>query len=100
MDIENFIKDLTPEQQEEASACTTVDELISYDKTEGINLGESDLNAISGGIIPEADQRIRCPECGYVGNVIRNGDDCECMRCSNRWKLSWYGHDYRKLDAH
>ena len=32
--------------------------------------------------------------------VIRNGDDCECMRCSNRWKMSWYGHDYRKLDAH
>ena len=100
MDNESYIKDMSPEQQEEASACTTVDELISYDKTEGINLGESDLNAISGGIIPEADQRIRCPECGYVGNVIRNGDDCECQRCSNRWKLSWYGHDYRKLDAH
>ena len=59
MDNESYIKDMSPEQQEEASACTTVDELISYDKTEGINLGESDLDAISGGIIPEADQRIR-----------------------------------------
>lgn len=55
VDIENFIKDLTPEQQEEASACTTVDELISYAKTEGINLEGRDLDAISGGIIPEAD---------------------------------------------
>ena len=100
MDNESYIKDMSPEQQEEASACTTVDELISYAKTEGINLEGRDLDAISGGIIPEADQRIRCPECGYVGNVIRNGDDCECQRCSNRWKLSWYGHDYRKLDAH
>ena len=100
MDNESYIKDMSPEQQEEASACTTVDELISYDKTEGINLGESDLDAISGGVIPEADPRIRCPQCGYVGNVIRNGDDCECQRCSNRWKMSWYGHDYRKRGAH
>ena len=87
-------ENLTPEQQEKARACKTVDELVSYAKSEGIELEENNLNDISAGGDSGYDPNIRCPKCGYVGDVTRNGDDCECQRCSYTWKRSWSGHDH------
>lgn len=42
-------EDLTPEQQEKAKACTTVDELVALAKEEGIELTDEDLEAMAGG---------------------------------------------------
>ena len=44
----NF-EDLTPEQMEKAKACTSVDELIALAKSEGIELSDEQLSAVSGG---------------------------------------------------
>ena len=42
-------EDLTPEQQEKAKACTTVDELVALAKEEGIELTDEELEAMAGG---------------------------------------------------
>ena len=43
------IENLTEEQLEKAKACKTSAELIELAKTEGYELSEDDLTAISGG---------------------------------------------------
>lgn len=42
-------KDLSPEQQEKASACKTAEELITLAKEEGMELSEEQIDSISGG---------------------------------------------------
>ena len=42
-------EDLTPEQQEKAKACKSIDELIELAKTEGVELSDEQVEAISGG---------------------------------------------------
>ena len=42
-------EDLTPEQQEKAKACKTVEDVLALSKTEGYKLSDEDLQAISGG---------------------------------------------------
>ena len=44
----NF-EDLAPELQEKAKACSTTEELIELAQTEGMELSDEDLAAISGG---------------------------------------------------
>ena len=41
--------DLTPEQMEKARACKSSDELIELAKSEGVELTDDQLDAISGG---------------------------------------------------
>ena len=45
------IEDLSPELQEKAKACKTVEELFELAKEEGIELGEEELEAINGGMV-------------------------------------------------
>ena len=42
-------KNLTPEQMEKAKACKSTDELVALAKSEGIELNDQQLDAISGG---------------------------------------------------
>ena len=42
-------KDLTPEQMEKAKECKNADDLIKLAKSEGIELTDEQLDAISGG---------------------------------------------------
>ena len=44
-------EDLSPELQEKASACKTPEELIELAKSEGMELGEEELEAINGGMV-------------------------------------------------
>ena len=41
--------DLTPEQMEKAKACKSPDELIALAESEGIELSDKELDAVSGG---------------------------------------------------
>ena len=43
--------DLSPELQEKVVACTTPEELFELAKSEGMELGEEELEAINGGMI-------------------------------------------------
>ena len=49
MDIESYIKDLSPELQEKARACGSVEELLALAKKEGYKLSEAEIEAVSGG---------------------------------------------------
>lgn len=42
-------EDLTPELQEKAKACKSVEELVELAKSEGVELSDESLDAISGG---------------------------------------------------
>lgn len=44
----NF-EDLTPEQQEKAKACKSVEEVLALAQDEGYELTDSELDAVSGG---------------------------------------------------
>jgi hypothetical protein len=55
-------EDLTSEQQEMAKACKSADELVALAKSEGVELSDEQLEAISGGFWLE------CPNyCGCDG---------------------------------
>ena len=43
------LEDLTPEQQEKAKGCKTTEELFALAEAEGIELSDSELEAIAGG---------------------------------------------------
>lgn len=43
-------KDLTAEQREKARACETPEELVALAKSEGIELTDAQLEAVSGGL--------------------------------------------------
>ena len=49
MDIESYIKDLSPELQEKARACGGVEELLALAKDAKIPLPDEALEAIAGG---------------------------------------------------
>lgn len=44
-------EDLSPELQEKAIACKTPEELFELAKSEGMELGEEELDAINGGMV-------------------------------------------------
>ena len=47
--------DLTPEQQEQARACKTPEDVLSLAKEDGIELTEEQLEAVSGGSWNDCD---------------------------------------------
>ena len=75
-------KDLTPEQQEKANACTSASELLEFVKNEGIELSDEDLDKVAGGWdsdsypvvyhcanqirVPEGGGTVYCPACGQM----------------------------------
>ncbi len=42
-------QDLSPEQQEKVKACNSVDELVAFAKSEGVELTDEQLNQVAGG---------------------------------------------------
>ena len=55
-------KDLSPEQQEKAKACSTPEELLELAKSEGYELTEEELEGVSGGWCPMACDDAKCPD--------------------------------------
>ena len=66
MDIENYIKDLSPELQEKARACKSTDELLKLADDNDIELTADTLESVSGGACENSKEepKGRCPFCG------------------------------------
>ena len=73
VDIESYIKDLSPELQEKAHACGSVEELLALAKEAKIPVPDEALVAVAGG--DDVD----------VGSC---GPDC-CPKCGHREKPYW-----------
>ena len=56
-------KDLTPEQQAKARACTTPEELLALAKAEGYELSDDELEAVSGGSAWDTIEHILDSDC-------------------------------------
>lgn len=60
-------KDLTPEQQEKARACSTPEEIYELAKEEGMELSDEQLDAVSGGWCSEHEWGCPADKCGVYG---------------------------------
>ena len=71
-DIEKYLKDLSPEQQEKARACKTKDELIKLAAEEDIEIPMEALESVAGGCLTI---KATCQKCGSddIGTTHRHG---------------------------
>ena len=90
MDIESYIKDLSPELQEKARACGSVEELLALAKEEKGPVPDEALATIAGGDQPDPENckpvAIKCPKCGSTNTEFC----CEinmylCKDCGATW---------------
>ena len=90
MDIERYIKSLSPELQEKARGCKSTEELFSLAQQEGVALPDETMAAIAGGDSQEVgDCNPPCPRCGSNKVVITSSDDefvyYKCDSCGYKW---------------
>ena len=94
MDIEGYIKDLSPELQEKARACKSVDELLALAKENSVAIPDEALGSIAGGQDSEVGNcnpsDSPCPKCGSTNVKCISGGDlgmCQyrCLDCENVW---------------
>ncbi len=55
-------KDLTPEQQAKAKACKTPEDILELAKSEGYELADEELDAVSGGGMWDCDDNSMCEQ--------------------------------------
>ena len=82
--IEEYIKDLTPEQQEKAKACKTKEELIQLAAEEDVEIPMEALEEVAGGCSKTV---MRCENCGSedIGAVSVNwATVMYCKNCNSR----------------
>ena len=75
--IEEYIKDLTPEQLEKARACKTKDELMELAAEEDIEIPMEVLESVAGGC---DSYELYCKDCGSKDIGF---DYAERLRCCN-----------------
>ena len=97
MNLEDYIKDLSPEVQEKARACKSFDELLDLAEEQGIPVPDDKLEAVAGGKKrkPKNCGELKCPKCGgesfdkvkeeYWGYCIRY-----LLRCRKCGYEFWY----------
>ena len=90
MNLESYIKDLSPELQEKARACGSVEELLALAKEEKVPVPDEALAAIAGGDQPDPENckpaTIKCRKCGST-NVDYEPFTCtyHCGDCGYVW---------------
>ena len=84
INIEEYIKDLSPELQEKARGCTSADELLKLAEENDIPLPDEVAEAVAGGKLKITD---KCPRCGSKSIVKRNNGKAECRDCF--YKFVW-----------
>ena len=79
--IEEYIKDLTPEQQEKAKACKTKEELLQLAAEEDVEIPMEALENVAGGC---ATYEYYCKSCGST-NIDNDYDsyDLRCYHCNS-----------------
>ena len=82
--IEEYIKDLTPEQQEKAKACKTKEELIQLAAEEDVEIPMEALKNVAGGGCGKLE--FFCKDCGSTDIYLAEPDDS--------------GYDYRQRCCH
>ena len=83
-----LLKGLTEEQIAKVKKCKNGDELLALAKSEGIQLTDEQLAAVSGGCLLESTPTFTCPKCGSTevwGNDMGNYWDCICSKCKHHW---------------
>ena len=113
-ELEKYVGELTPEMQEKARQCKTMDELNALLAENDAELSEDALKAVAGGCSASSVKyntgdpvtefkRALCPLCGqqlYYWDMCKHEKGCYCiirMYCSNSSCSSynnglWYGH--------
>ena len=95
MNLEDYIKDLSPELQEKARACGSIEELVALAKDAKVPVPDEALAAIAGG--DDVDHfrcfTNECPNCGHwekpywveelSGHVVR--EHYKCSKCGYKW---------------
>lgn len=110
-DLESYIKDLSPELQEKARACTSVEELLKLADENNIELSADQLEAVAGGSVytagsPYFNYHLTNPTyCYYcriegksTGEKTKNEVACSssqeysykyrCEKCGDEWWVS------------
>lgn len=80
MDLSN----MTPEQVERARACKDAAELAEFAKSEGIELTDEQLAAVSGGVVKGWDEPPNCMYCGS-DNTEFTGHGVKCHNCGKEF---------------
>ena len=70
--LENYIKDLSPELQEKARACNSLEELNAFIAENDLELPEEALELVSGGCGTKSKTEIRYPYHKICGKRLEN----------------------------
>ena len=88
-----LLKGLTEEQTAKAKACHNQEELLSLSKSEGIELSDEQLAAVSGGACTITSDFI-CPQCQsndiesrYYQSDVKNWYHNTCRKCGYQWSV-------------
>ena len=95
MNLQNYIRDLSPELREKARKCETIDELIALAGDEKVELPEEVLEAIAGGKSQKHKNcgNPPCPKCGSDDVKVLKMEDhfsyfiyyFKCLSCGHKW---------------
>ena len=88
---EELLKGLTPEQVKQAKGCKNSSQLLALAKSEGVELTEEQLSAVSGGgcFLDPIDQS-PCPQCMCSKDVVDVSDTVShCNKCNIDFDPYW-----------
>ena len=88
MNLEDYIKDLSPELQEKARACGSVEELLALAKEAKVSLPDEVLAAIAGGDQPDPENcgLVKCPKCHSKDVTVDMATNMYvCLHCGYEW---------------
>ena len=88
---EELLKGLSKEQIAKAKDCKNQEELLALAKSEGIQLTDEQLAAVSGGGLCVSTPTFTCPKCGSTNVSAYNQTGpaivwfCTCKDCKHKW---------------